>query len=702
MSNEVPSLHTRVAQAFYGSFTEFRGFQRDAVRPLVSGENLVLSAGTGSGKTEAVVAPLVSRYLSVTARNQAVFLLYIVPTKALANDMHARLQVPLSFLGLKVGIRHGDRDTVRQGQQPHVLITTPESLEVLFFRNDRCLNCIRAVVVDEAHLLFNTQRGLHLSILLKRLCQRVGHSLQWAIISATMGNPNAVRDFLMDCDSPAAFVAESGRREIDAVIRFCSESGGVLTLICKLLEAPRCKILLFANTRKECEQLVTELTQDDRLRPIVFAHYSSLAPAIREQVEVRFKAADRAVCVATSTLELGIDIGDIDCIFLYGAPRAVPSFLQRIGRGNRRNDKSNVACLVPSVEGNAPFEALFFHALIELAKHNVLPVCDAYELYGAFVQQALSIVGAVEGKFQRVADLADIGTGHPHLRREFIEPILSQLAASGHLVAHGYKDRYGPGQKLFEIIDLKLIYGNFPIGSQDVPVKFGRGTIASIPRINLLQLRPGDAIRLAGKVWRISRASFEGVEVEPGGRGERGKDIMYPGSRTNLDVSVLDRMRKCIYEDSFEQNYYRSEDRSTLTGYVAPLRKASTLQSVPFARMPVGFCYLTFAGERINRAVALAAGELDVTVTETTITTMSRIQWSNVSDDPRKYELHFPLLFQPGGDQSFFQTLLPERFQRHEYAQSWLKDKFVPEQLSRLRQSVPVEVDRAIIGRFIP
>jgi superfamily II helicase len=187
----IEMLERVVASAFYGRFTTLRPVQEAAIEPLVNGRNVVLASGTGSGKTEAVLAPLLSRYWRRAAKTGALTILYIAPTKALVNDLEKRLHPPLDRLGLRVGIRHGDRDDLVSGQTPHILVTTPESLEVLIFRKDAALQTVQAVVVDEVHLLYNTQRGLQLSILLRRLKQGLERDLQWAAydISLLVNSP---------------------------------------------------------------------------------------------------------------------------------------------------------------------------------------------------------------------------------------------------------------------------------------------------------------------------------------------------------------------------------------------------------------------------------------------------------------------------------------------------------------------------------
>ena len=118
-------LHPRVATAFYGRFTQMRPIQAAAIEPLMNGGNVVLSSSTGSGKTEAVMAPLVSCYWEAAARSGALFLIYIAPTKALVNDLEKRLSPPMQSMDLRVGVRHGDRDDLAVGSKPAILITTP-------------------------------------------------------------------------------------------------------------------------------------------------------------------------------------------------------------------------------------------------------------------------------------------------------------------------------------------------------------------------------------------------------------------------------------------------------------------------------------------------------------------------------------------------------------------------------------------------
>ncbi len=318
----------------------------------------------------------------------------------MVNDIEKRIHLPLSSLGLRVGVRHGDRDDLASGQTPHVLVTTPESFDVLLFRKDAALITVKAVIIDEVHLLYNTQRGLQLSILLQRLKQSLTDNPQRVALSATVGRLPDIRDFLFGRDEQAEFFQFPAQRTIDAQIRNISDDNSFLRLIRLLTQRP-VKLLIFANARKECERLAGFLRQDKQLKAEVFVHYSSLSPNVRVEAEQNFSKSNTAICIATSTLELGIDIGDIDAVLLWGVPSGVESFLQRIGRSNRRSYKINVVCLV-SDDSEVPLgEVLRFMAIIDAGKRGELSIRAPFELFGAVGQQFLSVIASDGGRFTR-------------------------------------------------------------------------------------------------------------------------------------------------------------------------------------------------------------------------------------------------------------------------------------------------------------
>jgi ATP-dependent Lhr-like helicase len=162
---------------------------------VLEGGDVLILAGTGSGKTEAVLAPLAQRWLPAMRREGGCTILYVTPTRALANDLLRRIEPPMEALGLRVGVRHGERNDLSRARKPDLLITTPESLDVLLTGRDAALQSVRGVVLDEIHLLYNTQRGFQLGVLLKRLDAFTGTVCQVVGLSATVATQRTSGSF---------------------------------------------------------------------------------------------------------------------------------------------------------------------------------------------------------------------------------------------------------------------------------------------------------------------------------------------------------------------------------------------------------------------------------------------------------------------------------------------------------------------------
>ncbi|HPO87592.1 MAG TPA: DEAD/DEAH box helicase [Candidatus Hydrogenedentes bacterium] len=699
MRGSVHLLDPQVAAAFYGRFESLREAQQAAIEPILAGRNVILSSGTGSGKTEAVMAPLMNRLWRDAVKTDALVLLYIAPTKALVNDLEKRLYRPLYALGLRAGIRHGDRDDLASGKRVHVLVTTPESFDVMLFRKDAALGSLRAVVIDEVHLLYNTQRGLQLSILLQRLRDRLGKPFQWAALSATIGDLSDVHGFLAGSDESPVFLSFPSHRPIDAHIRHVATETQFLDLVRKLTSGRPTKLLVFANSRRECERLAGTLQQDTALRHSVFAHYSSLSSEVRLETERKFADSDNAICLATSTLELGIDIGDIDAVLLWGVPGCVESFLQRIGRGNRRAHKTNAVCLIPDTCKSVGWDALCFASLVDAASKGELPRRCPYELYGAVAQQMLSIIASDGGRFTRVADLCKLVRHKVYLDRPTVESILAQLAANGYLQAHGFKNQYGADEMLHELVDFRMIYGNYGSGSQTVDLYHGAKCLGEIPATNLLRIHRGSVVRFNGKCWRVQKASRDKILLEPVRSGDA-IDFTYAGARARIDAFVANRVWQLLHAEGFPESLFALSLRSTVLEARARLRSVCTFNQIPYVRSVDGFQYFTFAGYLVNKAVGLISGNKSFKASDASVLVPSPIDWGMIPSEPQAYESVFPSLFEMSSEQSLYQALLPPELQLREYLEDWLKDQAVTDVLRRLVSSSPVAINSGCIGFF--
>lgn len=694
-------LDRQVAMAFYGGFAALRPAQEAAIAPLVDGQNVVLSSATGSGKTEAIIAPILSRLMDSAIESGQLLLLYIAPTKALINDLYKRLSPPCSSLGLRLGLRHGDRDDLVSGPMPHVLLTTPESLDVLMFRKDEALRSIQAAVIDEAHLLYNTQRGLQLSMLLRRLERLTGNRLQWVALSATIAHLPHIRDFFIGQSAPCVFLEFPASRPIDAHILQIQGEEEFARFIKKITAGAPTKLLAFANSRRECERLASILAADNTLCNNVYAHYSSLSTEVRLETERRFAESRTAICIATSTLELGIDIGDIDAIILWDTPGSIDSFLQRIGRGNRRTHKVNVICLVPDTSRMPLLDTLHFLTLIGAARNGEMPIKAPYELFGAIIQQCLSLIGSDSGCYTKVSELlANVGC-QEYIDRTLLDRILDELTIHGYLQRHGFKNQYGAEANLFRLIDYRLIYGNFPAASHEIQVIHASKVLGQVPAINLMRLQKGMVIRFAGRRWLIDKLSPESIQVSPTEHKAGAMDFSYAGAVISCETFIANRMWHTIHCESCDPRLLSQPLWHRLSAAIEGLRNCCTQEQLPYFLHQDGLTYLTFGGQLVNTVIPLLSGQYPSATTDISFTVPRPLRKGNISLRPDDYHDVFKLIQQPQLNQTIYQSLLPVDLQSSEFIQDWLKDRSVVKVLERLAGAQIIEIPQVIANPWM-
>lgn len=711
----VEVLDPLVQGAFFARFS-MNEMQRVVCPAILAGGNVFITAGTGSGKTEAAIAPVVSRYWRPVMDDELLMpIVYVVPTKALANDLLKRLEGPIEQLHLRVGIRHGDRDDVQRVHSPNVLITTPESLEVLLIRKDPHLAGVQAVIIDEMHLFYNTQRGLQLSIELRRLARRVGHDLQIVALSATVADLGAVRDFLLGPDAHASLFRFGTSRPIDAVIRPVTSADDLLDLTGQLMSANQgaVKYLAFVDSRIGCEQLAQTLSRRPRLRRAVSTHYSSLSQDVRLETERKFAEERQGLCVATSTLELGIDIGDIDAIALWEPARGVDSFLQRVGRGNRRSSKTNVICLVPCPPTTGESSdwdvsrlvhpVLATHAyvtLLRLARQGLLEPTQPFQLYGAVVQQIMALL-LETGTWVRTVDMVALLRHFPWLNRPLLESILSELEQQGYIIKHPIQNRWSAGEKLFRLKSLRMVYGNFPIGSRMVQVTEGDRQLGEVPDVNLLLFDEGKLVRFDGQSWRIAERNDSSIRLEPTA-AKAHDDFRYGGEKARFDQHLIDAMWYSLFDDAaVADDISVVAWRQHYQAWRAALRQCCGADSIPYYTDAHGcFHYLTSAGRLANGCIA-AYNSLPVDgVSDFGFSSPKPVRWNTVPDDASGLLQYVTPQLAGTAKQTFFQSLLPDALQIDESREPWLKSPSTSSILNRLKSGRSVEVAAGLVTPF--
>lgn len=322
-----------------------RPLQTDAVRPVLDRQDCLLLAPTAGGKTEAAVLPLLSRMASENWQGTSV--LYVCPLRALLNNLQPRLHSYAAWLGRSAELWHGDvSQSERQRilrQRPDILLTTPESLEAMLVSTKvdaRAMFAgLRAVVVDEVHSFAGDDRGWHLLAVLERLSRTVANPIQRIGLSATVGNPDELLRWLQggDTNRQRQVIAPESADPADpaaapeVTLDYVGSVSNAAKIIASLHQGE--KRLVFVESRRRAEELGADL----RSRGVTtFLSHSSLSAAERHRSEAAFAESTDTVIVATSTLELGIDVGDLDRVIQVDAPAKVSSFLQRLGRTGRR------------------------------------------------------------------------------------------------------------------------------------------------------------------------------------------------------------------------------------------------------------------------------------------------------------------------------------------------------------------------------
>jgi len=341
---------------------EDRGFtqptepQQSIIPHILAGKNVLLISPTATGKTEAAMLPVLHRFLMGGGRRPGISIIYVTPLRALNRDILDRLTWWCTSLDIRLAVRHGDTTTRERDSQrripPDMLITTPETLQAILLGRTlrRYLRAVRWVVIDEIHELADNKRGSQLSLALERLREIAEDEFQLIGLSATIGSPEKVGQFLVGDGREVEIVQVSAVRETSFDIVYLEPEAEDYELASKLFTRPEVAArlramrdlieehrttLIFTNTRSTSEVLASRFNVWDMDFPLSI-HHGSLAKTSRIAAERGLKTGELKTVVCTSSLELGIDIGSIDLVIQYNSPRQVTRLLQRVGRSGHR------------------------------------------------------------------------------------------------------------------------------------------------------------------------------------------------------------------------------------------------------------------------------------------------------------------------------------------------------------------------------
>ncbi|MDP2270093.1 MAG: DEAD/DEAH box helicase [Archangium sp.] len=591
-------FHQATREWFSAVFAKPTEAQEKAWPLLHRGDSTLLLAPTGSGKTLAAFLHAIDALMFRSPPGETrTRVLYISPLKSLGVDIERNLRAPLigvthaaARLGLSVappvvGVRSGDtpaKERVRLVKYaPDILITTPESLYLMLTSRAReSLRDVQTVIIDEIHALVPTERGSHLMLSLERLEALTRAPMQRIGLSATCRPLDEVARFLGGAQPrgteavprhrPVTVVDAQAKKQLklrvevpveDLSIRKTAKARGEVATggetsiwsaihrqVLELIETHR-STLIFVNSRRLAERLAQALN-DLKGETLVHAHHGSVAKDQRARIEEDLKAGRVRALVATSTLELGIDMGAIDLVVLVEAPPSVASGLQRIGRANHHVGGSSEGIVVPKYRGDLLACAALVEAMREGAvestryQRNPLDVL-AQQLVAMIAMEPLH----VDALFERVRQAAPFAD----LTRGAFERVLDML--SGRYASDDFADlkprltwdrlngelKPREGAQRVAILNGGTIpdrglYGVFLAGAPK-----GQGRVGELDEEMVFESKPGDTFVLGASTWRIQEITFDKVIVSPA-PGEPGKMPFWRGETATRPLEFGQRI----------------------------------------------------------------------------------------------------------------------------------------------------------------
>ena len=583
--NAFDGLHVQIrARLREESIFEPTQPQEEAIPAILAGDNVLLIAPTGTGKTEAASLPVFHQILN--SERSGTLAIYITPLRALNRDMLRRFHEWGELLKISVAVRHGDTSQADRRRQalhpPDLLITTPETLQVMLTgkRLRKNLSTVKTVVVDEIHEMATSKRGSQLSVLLERLVELAG-DFQRIGLSATVGSPDAVARLLagssrsykivqtrMDRISDFKVVspvpgrgdhAMAGTLECDprlaAQIRFIRET----------VKDKKC--LIFVNTRQAAEVLGSRFRQ---LQEPIGVHHGSLSVEARVEAEEAFKAGELQGLICTSSMELGIDIGDVDHVIQYSSPREVSRLLQRVGRAGHRiglvsSGTIIATCADDVAEGCAISRAAAAGELEDIRIHEKPTDVLANQIVG------------LEMDFGDIAfekALQTIARAYPFrsLTAEEMDGVVGQMEENRlvRLAENRVLQRTRKAREYY-IENLSMIPDEKRYNVYDIVGRRSVGTLDEAFVISFAQ--PGATFVTKGEIWEITEIEEDEIKVVPIHRsGEipswTGEEIPVPFAVAQ-EVGRIRRQIRQVLEDDGERTVEDEGEGKEKTSRVA-------------------------------------------------------------------------------------------------------------------------------------
>ena len=659
-------------------WTSLRPVQELASDAILDGKNCIVLAPTAGGKTEAAIFPVLSGCL--TNQESGLRALYVCPTRALLNNQEERLARYADMLGLGAFKWHGDVTPSRKKQflreECELVLTTPESLEVMLVSGNvptaRLFRNLKYVIVDEIHALAACDRGNHLLCVLERLRAYCKNDFQRIGLSATVGNPEHIMDWLQGSSAnPRALIATPKTpAKKNVAVQLATEPGEIEAQV--LAASKGLKSLLFCESRRLAEGIAGALKKTGEP---VFVHHSSLSREEREESERQFNQGTEACIVCTSTMELGIDVGDLDKVLQINAPNTVSSFMQRMGRSRRAGAISNTTFFIEK-------EPFFLQAvaIVELARAQWIEnVKTSREAWHILLHQVMALC-LERGGITRGLPWQVLGKAYcfSDLDKAAFERFMDFLLSKDFLNDDGGALSMGlEAEKVFGRKNFMEIYSVFSTPSEFEVTGLSGDVIGSVEWDFLEKLlEENAAFYLAGKAWAVERIEWK-KKVVFVTKAPAGKVPKWGGLNPSFLSYDLCRKKRDILVSHEEYPYLAADAKAFMESLRADKRDFLASEFSPIEQDQKGIIWWTYAGGYVNNTLRYALKielNAEVQATDEYVKVASEsISWAAFSDAQQKMSqpgywesrelLKAITAMMPDYRLSKFQAYLPEALQ---------------------------------------
>lgn len=594
-----PALQYHVVNSL--GWDSLRPTQLQAIAPILSGAHCLLLAPTAGGKTEAAIIPVLSKML--THAWPGVSVIYVCPIKALLNNLEQRLSYYAGLVGRRVAVWHGD---ISQSQKRHaikdapdILLTTPESLEGMLVstRIDRqaWFGNLRVVIADELHAFAADDRGWHLRSVLHRLQQYVPNEMQRLGLSATVSNPTELLNWFAPTGIKQVIGTSAVSTDADVTVDFVGSLANAATVIARLYRGS--KRLVFCDSRSSAEELTNTL-RGQEVR--AFLSHASLSHSERKLAETAFAEEKDCVIVATSTLELGIDVGDLDHVIQIDAPSTVSSFLQRMGRTGRRAGARR-SCLFLCTNDDSLMLAMGICRL--WGEGWVEAAFPPPEPWAIVAQQAMA--ATLERSEWPTQDLVSLlCDAFPESSAQGISDLVAYMVQLDFLMETDEVLQIGPAtEKHFGRAHYKDLLASFS-GAQLLLGRFGSVEVGFIDPMMLAGEKEDRLILLSGKSWRITDVDWkrQTVWLEPAKDGGKAR---WTGSGRTLSREIAQGIFRGLRHGADGHAVISKRARLEIEQVVERIPESGVASVLSMTKNEaIGARLWTFGGTRANRAIA--------------------------------------------------------------------------------------------------